>query len=374
MYINTLNGITGYNGAGLPNKTLSLTFDDGPGKSVGSFLGPQTVKIAKYLFEENIRATFFVIGKHVLKYPEAIKKIKRYGHLVANHSFDHPSLPSMVSNPSALVDEILKTDNLIIGWIDGGTTYLRPPYGSWDNNVTDILNRDLLASLNHLGPIMWDIDSADWNTWENNLDLLTLVDDYYQLISDLSRNNGKQNGIVLMHDSSGDSELAKSRNRCLEVVKRLIPKLKLDGYSFVRIDEINDVIAAATLPLRFALKGANNLFVSPQNGGGGIILVNGPSIGGWEPLIAFNLGGGKIAIQCSNGKFVSPQNGGGGNVLADGPSIGGWEPLEVIRVYDGHVAFRTINGHYLTLDNSTGKLMANVTWVNNSEIFEFNPM
>ena len=69
-----------YFGTSLPNKTLSLTFDDGPGYSTGSFLGPQTLKIAKYLFEENIRATFFVVGKHVIKYPEVISKIKNYGH------------------------------------------------------------------------------------------------------------------------------------------------------------------------------------------------------------------------------------------------------------------------------------------------------
>jgi peptidoglycan/xylan/chitin deacetylase (PgdA/CDA1 family) len=52
-------------GLSLPEKTLCLTFDDGPGETEGDDPGPKTVQLAEYLTEQNISATFFMVGSHL---------------------------------------------------------------------------------------------------------------------------------------------------------------------------------------------------------------------------------------------------------------------------------------------------------------------
>jgi len=59
-----------------------LTFDDGPTTSV-------TPKILDILKEENVKATFFVIGKSAEEHPEIVKRAYDEGHYIANHGYSH---------------------------------------------------------------------------------------------------------------------------------------------------------------------------------------------------------------------------------------------------------------------------------------------
>src|SRR5687767_6224642 len=61
---------------------VALTFDDGP-------LPGTTDRILDILGDSNVRAAFFVIGQHVQRWPELVRRIHDEGHLVGNHSFDH---------------------------------------------------------------------------------------------------------------------------------------------------------------------------------------------------------------------------------------------------------------------------------------------
>jgi hypothetical protein len=63
---------------------------------------------------------------------------------------------------------------------------------------------------------------------------------------------------------------------------------------------------------------------------------------------------GKVALRVTTGQYVSPQNGGGGDVLANGPTVGEWEPLDLISLGGNRVAFRTITGDFLTCDTASG--------------------
>lgn len=120
-----------------------------------------------------------------------------------------------------------------------------------------------------------------------------------------------------------------------------------------------------------ALLASNGKFVSPQGGGGGPILVDGPAATGpWERLRVEALGAGKVAIKAPNGKYFSPQGGGGGEVRADGPKVGAWEPLEVLNIGPGQVAFRTITGHFVSRETvEGGRLLADKTWLEEWETF-----
>src|SRR2546421_11386927 len=86
------------NGAGLLERSLVLTYDDGP--------GPNTLPIAEYLRAKNITATFFVIGKHVRERPEVLVRVWGLGHRIGNHTGSHLDLPELLKRGGDVVSEV----------------------------------------------------------------------------------------------------------------------------------------------------------------------------------------------------------------------------------------------------------------------------
>jgi peptidoglycan/xylan/chitin deacetylase (PgdA/CDA1 family) len=362
MYDNQL-----IDGSSLPDMTLCLTFDDGPGETNGSGPGPRTLEIAQYLCDQSVPATFFMAGKFASDLPGILSQVESLGHLIGNHTYDHPNLVEYAAAGGNVVSQITRTDGLIRNWIDAPVVCFRPPYGSWNANVATYLNADMTAALSHVGPIGWDIDGGDWASWQNGEDPLMCSTRYLQAIE----THEGHRGIVLMHDCTSDMEVVKRANRTFELLQILIPALKQRNYKFVRLDSVPGIKSRTQNFLRVALRGSNGLYVSPQGGGGGKIMVNGPAVGPWESLIAEDLYVGKIALRVMNGKYVSPQNGGGGDVLANGPVVGPWEPFDLISLGTNQIAFRAITGHFLTCapDNSLNA----TSWLNlqPSNVFTF---
>lgn len=159
-------------GDGLPPKTLCLTFDDGPGETTGEGPGPRTSEIGTYLFERGIAATFFVVGKCTGGLDHVLGRLRDQGHLIANHTFDHPDLLRDPPNGDWMVDQICRTDERIRAHVDCANVFFRPPYGSWrpegemTSNVADLLNRSGRLS-GHIGPVMWDVGGGDWIYWRD---------------------------------------------------------------------------------------------------------------------------------------------------------------------------------------------------------------
>ena len=83
-------------------KVAYLSFDDGPSISV-------TPKILDILKEEEVKATFFVIGKSVEIYPEIVKRAYEEGHYIANHGYDHNN-KKMYKSEENFINEVKKTD------------------------------------------------------------------------------------------------------------------------------------------------------------------------------------------------------------------------------------------------------------------------
>ena len=340
-------------GDSLPAMALCLTFDDGPGgpgdrarrqyRSRKPWIGPRTLDLAQYLSDQDVPATFFMVGKFASDLPEILPQIESLGHLIGNHTYDHPNLVDYAAAGGDVVSQVARTDGLVHNWIDAPVVFFRPPYGSWDPNVAASLNSNMTAALSHLGPIGWDIDAGDWASWKNGQDPQTCSKNYMQEIETKGRR-----GIILMHDCSADMEVAKRANRTFELVQLLIPVLKQRGYQLVRLDKVPDIIDRMQSTLRIALRGSNGFYVSPQGGGGGNIKINGQALGPWEPLIMEDLHVGKVALVATNGQYVSPQNGGGGDVLANGLAVREWERLDLISLGVNQVAFRTATGHFLT--------------------------
>lgn len=123
-------------------KTVYLTFDDGPNPEVTPWVLEQ---LAKY----NAKATFFCLGKNVEQYPETFQRIKDVGHAVGNHSYSH--LKGWEMRTGRYVEDVDLADSFI------HSNLFRPPYG----RIKPSQIRRLEERYNL---IMWGIISSDYSS------------------------------------------------------------------------------------------------------------------------------------------------------------------------------------------------------------------
>lgn len=193
-------------------KVAYLTFDDGPTIST-------TPGVLEILKEEDVKATFFVIGKYVEKHPEIVKQAYEEGHYIANHGYNHNN-SMLYKTEESFINEIKKTDEAIgkaIGIEHYCSHVFRFPNGymSPQNKAKKKKARDLLSDMNYT--------YIDWNCLNNDS-----VKRYSnsQLLNNLKNSAKNKNTlVVLMHDT-------KDVNDSSKVLKESIEYLKLQGYSF----------------------------------------------------------------------------------------------------------------------------------------------
>lgn len=210
----------------LPEKTLCLTYDDGP--------GPASAELGRFLADRGIRATFFVVGKFALTRPEVLDELHAQGHIIGNHTFEHPDLPYYVSVDGDVRDQLIRTNILIEKYNRNKPVYFRATYGKWSPEVAREVNRDPRCSYMHVGPVFWDIDGVDCYFWQLGKSVEEAEAAYLEAIDHRGR------GIVVMHDGVADMDTVALRSQTLELTRRLVPKLQDAGYNFVGLDEIDD--------------------------------------------------------------------------------------------------------------------------------------
>src|SRR5262249_53466027 len=193
-----------------------------------------------------------------------------------------------------------------------------PPYGAWAETVAGQLN--WTKARGHIGPVMWDVDGGDWQFWRDGKDPAACAAGYIDKINRSGR------GIILMHDSSFEDEI-RANNRTFDVARTVVAWLQANDYRFVRPDSVPKIVEAARVKGLVALQTRDGRFISPQQGGGGKLLANSPSVGAWEPLGIVELGEDRIALRCLSGHYLSVQPGEGGQILANAPSVGLQEVL-----------------------------------------------
>ena len=180
-------------------KRIALTFDDGP----HPIYTPQMLEL---LEEEQVPATFFLLGENVELYGDVVKDIAREGHLIGNHTYHHVQVTSLSLDEAC--KEIQETSDLIEELTGAGTEYVRPPFGTWNAELEERLN---------LIPVMWSIDTKDWTT--QNVDWIVRE----------AVKHAEDHDIILMHDSYQST---------VDAVKRVIEQLEAEGFEFVTVDEI----------------------------------------------------------------------------------------------------------------------------------------
>lgn len=181
-----------------PGPRIALTFDDGP--------GPYTERLLDGLKERGVKASFFLIGRSVKEYPEAVKRMEEEGHLIGNHTYNHVKLKGL--SPEETRREIQKTDEAVYEITGKHVAYLRPPFGEWAEDLE--LTYPVL-------PVMWTVDPLDWTT-EN-----------VEEIVDRVVTQAGENDMILLHDCYDSS---------VEAALRIVDRLLAEGFDFVRVDEL----------------------------------------------------------------------------------------------------------------------------------------
>ncbi len=106
-----------------------------------------------------------MVGKFASDLPDVLSHVESLGHLIGNHTYDHPNLVDYYGLGGDPVLQVSRADGIIRNWIDSPVVFVRPPYGSWSPAVSGALNSNLSVSLSHVGPVLWDIDGGDWDYW-----------------------------------------------------------------------------------------------------------------------------------------------------------------------------------------------------------------
>jgi peptidoglycan/xylan/chitin deacetylase (PgdA/CDA1 family) len=193
----------------LQRKAVALTFDDGP----ESVVTPQVLDIlARY----QLKATFFFVGFMLRKHAAVVKRTYHEGHLILNHSYDHPSFDAL-SN-AQIQSQLRRTEDLLFKLIGKRPALFRPPAGVIDNRIQ--------AEIDAAGyqTILWSYDPFDWA----GLPVDTLV----QRVVSQARNGE----IILLHSRLHTDSTAVA-------LPRIIEGLQARGFELLRLDELIPVQA-----------------------------------------------------------------------------------------------------------------------------------
>ncbi len=185
------------------DKKIALTID-------AAWESDKTTEILAELEKENFKATFFLVGMWVDKYPDKVKLIADKGHEIGNHSDSHPHMNTL--SAAQITDQLKKMDDKLEKLTGKRSTLFRAPYGEYNDNV--------IKAVRAAGyePIQWDVDTIDWKP-ERTTDMI------------LSR--------VMKMTTSGSIILCHNNGYTIEdYLPKLIAQLKNAGYEFVTVSEL----------------------------------------------------------------------------------------------------------------------------------------
>ena len=181
---------------------VSLTFDAAWGNE-------DTQTLIDILGRYGVKATFFVVGDWVDKYPESVRALHAAGHEVMNHSAKHPHMAKL--SAQKIVSEINACSDKIEAVTGVRPTLFRCPYGEYDDNV--------ISTVRSLGmtAIQWDTDSLDWKKLSA------------EEIAGRVKEKARPGSIVLFHNAGLHTP---------EALPGIIEFFQSNGYSIVPVSEL----------------------------------------------------------------------------------------------------------------------------------------
>ncbi len=179
-----------------PGPVVYLTFDDGPHPV-------HTAEVLDVLRRYGVRATFFVVGAMVERFPHLLNRALLEGHTVANHTWNHENLADLSGED---IDRTIERTQEILG--ANATACIRPPYGALDDLARQ------RAEEHGLDVIMWSASASDW------------TDVTADMIAERIVAGSVDGGIILMHDGGGD------RSRTVQGLDIALQQLSGQGIRF----------------------------------------------------------------------------------------------------------------------------------------------
>ena len=205
QYTKVLDDYEGIYVGNKDEKRVYLTFDEG-------YENGYTGAILDTLKEKDVVATFFVTMPYVKKNPDLIQRMIDEGHIVGNHTVNHPSMPS-VEDDNKLKKEIMDLHEYMINNFDYEMTYLRPPKGEYSERTVKI-SRDLGYST-----VLWSSAYDDWDVNKQGRH------DYARRMIYDNLHNG---AVMLLHAVSSDNT---------ELLGEVIDEIRNRGYEIMPLDE-----------------------------------------------------------------------------------------------------------------------------------------
>ena len=191
---------------------IALTFDDGPNE-------PYTSQVLSVLSQYGIKATFFVIGKNVQRYPEVCQQVLAAGNVIGNHSYYHRrSLSLKVGRAGAR--EIELTHQAIYQATGYQPKLFRPPYG--------IRTPWFVHAVHRLGymVVTWDVMTDDWKEDRPARDIVGAIVEKV-----------RPGSIIVLHDGRGTRE-DYDRSQMLIALPEVIKTLIQRGFDFITLPEL----------------------------------------------------------------------------------------------------------------------------------------
>ena len=182
--------------------TIAITFDDG----LHQLLTPALLDTLDAI---EVKASFFLVGKMVDRYPALVREIFARGHTVANHSYWHKN--SSLLSPEEFLDDIRRCSESIERNIPVRVRFFRPPGGNYTKNVLSLVEK------NGMSTVLWDINSRDY----------TGVSAARMTARILSK--ATSGSILLFH--SGVSST-------INALPKIVSSLRAKGFEFVTLDEM----------------------------------------------------------------------------------------------------------------------------------------
>lgn len=183
-------------------KICAISFDAAWGNE-------DTEELIAILGKYNVKATFFVVGDWVDKYPESVKQLHDAGHEIMNHSDSHPHMTKL--DADGIKKEINSCSDKIEAITGVRPTLFRPPYGDYNDRVVASARE-----INHY-TIQWDVDSLDWKDLEPSA------------IYDRVTKRVNPGSIVLFHNAAKNTPAA---------LPQILEKLTGDGYKIIPISQL----------------------------------------------------------------------------------------------------------------------------------------
>jgi peptidoglycan/xylan/chitin deacetylase (PgdA/CDA1 family) len=189
-------------------RAVAITFDDGPDPV-------STPRILGILAEEQVIATFFLIGNRAEIYPQLVSAIAAHGHEIGNHSFSHAHLDRM--DISQVQAELLQTNRVLEQVTRRPVRLFRPPYGRFDEEVVAAAHRAGLRT------VLWSVDSRDW-------DGRPVSSIHARVLPNLA-----PGAIILLHCAGGATE---DFSQTVAALPGIIRGIKEQGYEFLTVSQL----------------------------------------------------------------------------------------------------------------------------------------